>query len=131
MPITEPIDEDELEADLAALEQENLDEKMLKTGTVPVADSLNRLPKAANGERQYRPLPGVRRGKSLSLTKPQSRANRKRRRRRKTRRRSCGNCRPRWPCESIPGRRKRNGGPPSVRLSSRLQPAIPSRIKPP
>lgn len=53
MPITEPIDEDELEADLAALEQENLDEKMLKTGTVPVADSLNRLPKAANGERKY------------------------------------------------------------------------------
>lgn len=52
MPITEPIDEDELEADLAALEQENLDEKMLKTGTVPVADSLNRLPKAANGERK-------------------------------------------------------------------------------
>ena len=53
MPITEPIDEDELEADLAALEQENLDEKMLKTGTMPVADSLNRLPKAANGEREF------------------------------------------------------------------------------
>ncbi len=50
MPITEPIDEDELEADLAALEQENLDEKMLKTGTVPVADSLSRAPNAANGE---------------------------------------------------------------------------------
>ena len=56
MPITEPIDEDELEADLAALEQENLDEKMLKTGTMPVADSLNRLPKAANGERKSRLL---------------------------------------------------------------------------
>ena len=53
MPITEPIDEDELEADLAALEQENLDEKMINTGTVPVADSLNRLPKAANGESKY------------------------------------------------------------------------------
>ena len=53
MPITEPIDEDELEADLAALEQENLDEKMLKTGIVPVADSLNRLPKAANGESKF------------------------------------------------------------------------------
>lgn len=53
MPITEPIDEDELEADLAALEQENLDEKMLKTGTMPVADSLNRLPKSANGEREF------------------------------------------------------------------------------
>ena len=56
MPITEPIDEDELEADFAALEQENLDEKMLKTGTVPVADSLNRMPKAANGEREYSPF---------------------------------------------------------------------------
>ena len=53
MPITEPIDEDELEADLAALEQENLDEKMLKTGTMPVADSLNRLPKVANGARKF------------------------------------------------------------------------------
>lgn len=56
MPITEPIDEDELEADLAALEQENLDEKMLKTGTVPVADSLSRMPKVANGERECKPF---------------------------------------------------------------------------
>ncbi len=53
MPITEPIDEDELEADLAALEQENLDEKMLKTGTVPVADSLNSLPSGVNGECKF------------------------------------------------------------------------------
>ena len=51
MPITEPIDEDELEADLAALEQENLDEKMLKTGTVP-QDHLQRLPAGVNGERE-------------------------------------------------------------------------------
>ena len=50
MPITEPIDEDELEADLQALEQEKLDEEMLRTGTVPVSDSLNRMPAAANGE---------------------------------------------------------------------------------
>ncbi|KAL9000519.1 MAG: hypothetical protein Q9169_000812 [Polycauliona sp. 2 TL-2023] len=49
MPITEPIDEDELEADLAALEQEKLDEKMLDTGTVPVSSSLNRMPAAADG----------------------------------------------------------------------------------
>ena len=53
MPITEPIDEDELEADLAALEQENLDEKMLKTGVVPVADGLSRMPAAANGESEF------------------------------------------------------------------------------
>lgn len=57
MPITEPIDEDELEADLAALEQANLDEQMLKTGTVPVAASLNnRLPTGPNGEREFPPL---------------------------------------------------------------------------
>lgn len=56
MPITEPIDEDELEADLAALEQENLDEKMLKTGALPVADSLSRMPKAANGESECQDL---------------------------------------------------------------------------
>ena len=65
MPITEPIDEDELEADLAALEQENLDEKMLKTGTVPVADSLNRLPKAANGESKSHFIHGRRRRRPL------------------------------------------------------------------
>lgn len=65
MPITEPIDEDELEADLAALEQENLDEKMLKTGTMPVADSLNRLPKAANGERKH-PFVSARGGGNLT-----------------------------------------------------------------
>ena len=51
MPITEPIDEDELEADLAAMEQEKLDDQMLSTGTtVPVADRIDRLPNAANGE---------------------------------------------------------------------------------
>lgn len=50
MPITEPIDEDELQADLDKLEQEELDEKMLRTGTVPVADSLsNRLPAGPTG----------------------------------------------------------------------------------
>ena len=46
MPITEPVDEDELETELEAMEQENLDKELLKTGTVPVAD---RLPAAANG----------------------------------------------------------------------------------
>ncbi len=46
MPITEPVDEDELETELEAMEQENLDKELLKTGSVPVAD---RLPAAANG----------------------------------------------------------------------------------
>ena len=43
----EPIDEGELEEDLARLEQEDLDEKMLKTGTVPV------LPSGLNGPREF------------------------------------------------------------------------------
>ena len=78
MPITEPIDEDELEADLAALEQENLDEKMLKTGTMPVADSLNRLPKAANGERKSRLL-----SSPCILSYPSSRSEEKKRKEKK------------------------------------------------
>ncbi len=53
MPITEPIDEDELEADLAALEQENLDEKMLKTGTVPQDQLQRTLPVGVNGECEF------------------------------------------------------------------------------
>lgn len=49
-PLGEQPDEDELENELDELEQEAIDEQMLKTGTVPVADQLNRLPAAANGE---------------------------------------------------------------------------------
>jgi charged multivesicular body protein 4 len=49
-PIGEPIDETELDDELAELEQEQLDNKMLKTGTVPVSDEIHRLPAAAIGE---------------------------------------------------------------------------------
>ncbi len=46
------IDEGDLEDELEALQQEQLDEQMLKTGTVPVSDAVQRLPAAANGERK-------------------------------------------------------------------------------
>ncbi len=60
MPITEPIDEDELQADFDKLEQEDLDERMLRTGTVPVADSLsNRLPTGPNGDSKYPTSPPI------------------------------------------------------------------------
>lgn len=49
-PVGEQPDEDELDAELEGLEQEAMDERMLKTGTVPVNDQVNRLPAAANGE---------------------------------------------------------------------------------
>ena len=51
-PIGDPIDEDELEAELENMQQEALDNEMLNAGTVPVADAVHRLPAAANGERK-------------------------------------------------------------------------------
>lgn len=47
------VDEDELEAELEGLEQERIDEAMLKTGTVPVGDEVGRLPNA--GTKELRP----------------------------------------------------------------------------
>ncbi|KAI9367015.1 Snf7-domain-containing protein [Aspergillus egyptiacus] len=49
-PLGEQPDEDELEEELEGLEQETMDERMLHTGTVPVADQLNRLPAPASAE---------------------------------------------------------------------------------
>ena len=46
MPLADAVDEEELDTELEAMEQENLDQQLLKTGSVPVAD---RLPAAANG----------------------------------------------------------------------------------
>ena len=46
------IDEDELEDELAELQQEQLDNQLLKTGSVPVSDQIQRLPNAAVGERK-------------------------------------------------------------------------------
>ena len=56
-PIGQDVDMDELEQELDELEQEEIDERMTKTGTVPVSDELNRLPAAANGERKSIYLP--------------------------------------------------------------------------
>ena len=46
------VDDDELEAEFADLQQEELDSKMLRTGSVPVSDQVRRLPNAAQGERE-------------------------------------------------------------------------------
>lgn len=50
---TNPMDEDELDEELAELQQEELDNKMLKTGSVPVSDQIQRLPNVGTGEREY------------------------------------------------------------------------------
>lgn len=51
-PIGDPLDEDELEAELDELQQEKLDEDILKTGNVPVADLGQRMPSVASQERE-------------------------------------------------------------------------------
>lgn len=48
-PIGEPIDEGELEDELEGLEQEMLDERMVKTGAVPVGGELNKAPAVPSG----------------------------------------------------------------------------------
>lgn len=54
-PIGEPIDEGELDDELAELEQEQLDNKMLQTGNVPVSDQIHKLPAAGNSESKLPP----------------------------------------------------------------------------
>jgi len=46
----ETVDEDELEKELESLQQEQLDEQMLLTGPVPVADAVHKMPAVANGK---------------------------------------------------------------------------------
>ncbi|EFZ01794.1 SNF7 domain protein [Metarhizium robertsii] len=48
--IGEVIDDDELEDELDQLQQEKLDEDILKTGSVPVADIVHKMPSVANQE---------------------------------------------------------------------------------
>lgn len=48
-PIGEPIDEADLEEELEGLEQEAMDERMLKTGPTPVTGEVNRLPAVSAG----------------------------------------------------------------------------------
>lgn len=43
---TSGVDEDELDEELAELQQEQLDERMLKTGSMPVHDQIQRMPNA-------------------------------------------------------------------------------------
>lgn len=51
------IDDDELEAELDELQQERLDEQMLKTGSVPVSDQIQRVPAVPGDSESYFPWP--------------------------------------------------------------------------
>jgi charged multivesicular body protein 4A/B len=56
-PIGEPIDEADLEDELEGLEQEAMDERMLKTGPTPVTGEINRLPAVSAGPSKLSRLP--------------------------------------------------------------------------
>lgn len=66
--VGEPVDEDELDAELEALQEENdkvieqeLTNKMLNTGNVPVSDQIQRVPAAPTGASKSSPSsPGSR-----------------------------------------------------------------------
>lgn len=64
------VDEDELEDELAELQQEELDNKMLKTGNVPVSDQLSRLPNRPVGESESRHFHICVQSEALLLTFP-------------------------------------------------------------
>ncbi|KAJ9611399.1 ESCRT-III subunit protein snf7 [Cladophialophora chaetospira] len=52
-PIGDPIDEQDLEDELEGLEQEAMDERMLKTGPTPVTGEISRLPAVSAGPSEY------------------------------------------------------------------------------
>lgn len=53
-PLGDPVDETELEEELEGMEQEAMDERMLKSGSVPVGGEVSRLPSVGNGPRKTR-----------------------------------------------------------------------------
>jgi hypothetical protein len=82
----EPIDEDELNEELGQMEQEQLDNQLLKTGTVPV------LPSGPNAERRSC-CTSMEFIDADVLQRPRRRPPRKR-----TKKPSWRSCKPKWPC---------------------------------
>lgn len=93
----EPIDEDDLESQLEQLQQEQLDEQMLKTGNVPVADEVNKMPSPVITERMNAPTHFEARADANCYQRSQQR----RMPWRTTKRQSWRNCGPRWPCRPV------------------------------
>lgn len=94
--VGEQPDEDELDAELEGLEQEAMDERMLKTGTVPVADQINRLPAAANGERKSTSTPSLYGQAIPNKNQPRTKRSKPRK---KTRKQSSRSSVQKWPCD--------------------------------
>lgn len=93
------VDEDELDDELAELQQEELDNKMLKTGTVPVSDQVQRLPSVGNQESEYCLVDYKDDLRGSMLTSDQSKAKPSGSRK-TTKRKSCGSYKRRWQCDA-------------------------------
>ena len=90
---TSALDETELDEELEALQQEELDNKMLETGATPA----NRLPSVPEGGKFNTAAACFPRKQPNSV---QSKGKRRRSQKKKTRKQSCGSCRRRWLCKS-------------------------------
>ena len=93
---TSGVDEDELDEELAELQQEALDERMLKTGSVPVHDQIQRMPNAPSKLLELKGRPHKRKTRIANTFLQQRTLPRQKK---TTRKPSYGSCRPRWPCE--------------------------------
>ena len=97
-PIGDPVDEDELNEELDALEQEQLDNKTAKNRHCPPCPTTYiGLPAAANGESECCRVPIM--SQILNIT---SQGQGHPSTRKRTRRKSCGNYRRRWQCRTGP-----------------------------
>ena len=92
------VDEEELEDELAELQQEELDNKMLKTGSVPVSDQVTKLPSVNTGEGEFATSGGRVHDRWADVViQWQIDINRLQK---MMRRRSSRDCRPRWRCRA-------------------------------
>ena len=91
-PLGEGVDEADLEEELEGLEQEAMDERMLKTGTLPVTGEVSRLPSVQNGPGKSRLLP---RYYIANLSKYVATHRWKK----KTRKKNCGSYELKWQCD--------------------------------
>lgn len=60
--IGEPVDEEDLNEELEAMQQEQLDKKMLESGSVPVSDAIHRMPAVGNQESKFNSNSSFRKG---------------------------------------------------------------------
>lgn len=98
-PIGTTVDDMELEEALEELQQEQLDEQMLKTGNPPVLDDVHKLPTPVHAERED---PFRTSEVQAMLTYSKRFHVRSSPSKKTTRRPSSGNYKPRWPSDEHP-----------------------------